>query len=80
MTVLGKVDLPADEPLSADELASMDGWWRAANYVSVGQVYLLDNSLLRDALSLTHVKPRLLGHFGTVPGLNLIYLHLNVSI
>ena len=55
----------------------MDSWWRAANYLSVGQVYLLDNSLLREPLTMAHVKPRLLGHFGTVPGLNLIYLHLN---
>ncbi len=64
-------------PLAPDELASMDAWWRAANYLSVGQVYLLDNPLLREALTAAHIKPRLLGHFGTVPGLNFIYLHLN---
>ncbi len=64
-------------PLSADELARMHAWWRAANYLAVGQVYLLDNPLLREPLTLDHVKPRLLGHFGTVPGLNFIYLHLN---
>ena len=64
-------------PLAADALASMDSWWRAANYLAVGQVYLLDNPLLQEPLTAAHVKPRLLGHFGTVPGLNLIYLHLN---
>ncbi len=63
--------------LSAAELESMDAWWRAANYLSVGQVYLLANPLLRVPLASEHVKPRLLGHFGTVPGLNFIYLHLN---
>jgi xylulose-5-phosphate/fructose-6-phosphate phosphoketolase len=60
-----------------DEMASQDSWWRAANYLSVGQVYLLDNPLLLEPLTMAHVKPRLLGHFGTVPGLNLIYVHLN---
>jgi xylulose-5-phosphate/fructose-6-phosphate phosphoketolase len=55
----------------------MDRWWRAANYLSVGQVYLLDNPLLREKLRIEHVKPRLLGHWGTTPGLNFIYLHLN---
>ncbi len=64
-------------PLSAPELARMDAYWRAANYLSVGQIYLLDNPLLRERLSLAHVKPRLLGHWGTTPGLNLIYTHLN---
>jgi len=62
---------------SAGELALVDAWWRAANYLSVGQIYLLDNPLLREPLSLDHVKPRLLGHWGTTPGLNLIYAHLN---
>ena len=60
-----------------DELARMDGWWRAANYLSVGQVYLLDNPLLSEKIAPAHVKKRLLGHFGTVPGLNMIYVHLN---
>jgi xylulose-5-phosphate/fructose-6-phosphate phosphoketolase len=60
-----------------DEFSLMDQWWRAANYLSVGQVYLLANPLLRETLSLDHVKKRLLGHFGTVPGLNFIYVHLN---
>ena len=63
--------------LDADELALLDAYWRAANYLSVGQIYLLDNPLLREPLVAEHVKPRLLGHFGTVPGLNLIYAHLN---
>src|SRR5919204_5683231 len=68
------------EPLSATELELIDAYWRAANYLSVGQVYLLDNPLLRQPLQPEHVKPRLLGHFGTVPGLNLIYAHLNRAI
>jgi xylulose-5-phosphate/fructose-6-phosphate phosphoketolase len=55
----------------------MDAWWRAANYLSVGQIYLYDNPLLKEPLSLRHVKPRLLGHWGTTPGLNFIYVHLN---
>ncbi|WP_336945416.1 phosphoketolase family protein [Asaia sp. HN010] len=64
-------------PLSASQLALFDKWWHAANYLSVAQIYLLDNPLLRDPLKLEHVKPRLLGHFGTTPGLTLLYLHLN---
>ncbi len=64
-------------PLSADELGRIDGWWRAANYLSVGQIYLLDNPLLREPLRPEHVKPRLLGHWGTTPGLNFIYAHMN---
>jgi len=64
-------------PLSADLLARMDAYWRAANYLSVGQIYLRDNPLLREKLTLDHVKPRLLGHWGTTPGLNFIYAHLN---
>ncbi|HEV7680024.1 MAG TPA: phosphoketolase family protein [Candidatus Dormibacteraeota bacterium] len=67
-------------PLSPDELRSIDAWWRAANYLSVGQIYLLDNPLLREPLRDEHVKPRLLGHFGTVPGLNLMYAHMNRAI
>ena len=63
--------------LSDDELALLDAYWRAANYLSVGQIYLLDNPLLREPLSAEHVKPRLLGHWGTTPGLNLVYAHLN---
>jgi len=68
------------ETLDAEKLRQIDAYWRAANYLSVGQVYLLDNPLLREPLSPEHVKPRLLGHFGTVPGLNLIYVHLNRAI
>src|SRR5512146_283184 len=64
-------------PLTAAELDLIDAWWRAANYLSVGQIYLLDNPLLREPLRPEHVKPRLLGHWGTTPGLNLIYAHLN---
>jgi xylulose-5-phosphate/fructose-6-phosphate phosphoketolase len=63
--------------LSPDELASLHAWWRAANYLSVGQIYLLDNPLLREPLRPEHVKPRLLGHWGTTPGLNFIYVHIN---
>jgi xylulose-5-phosphate/fructose-6-phosphate phosphoketolase len=62
---------------SADELGLVDAWWRAANYLSVGQIYLLDNPLLHEPLTVDHVKPRLLGHWGTTPGLNLVYAHLN---
>src|SRR5438046_5011832 len=68
------------EPLADDELRAIDAWWRAANYLSVGQIYLLANPLLRDPLRAEHVKPRLLGHFGTTPGLNLVYAHLNRAI
>jgi xylulose-5-phosphate/fructose-6-phosphate phosphoketolase len=67
-------------PLSLEELRALDAYWRAANYLSVGQIYLLDNPLLREPLAAEHIKPRLLGHFGTVPGLNLIYVHLNRAI
>jgi len=67
----------APGPLAPDELARMDAYWRAANYLSVGQIYLLDNPLLREPLRAEHVKPRLLGHWGTTPGLNFLYLHLN---
>jgi xylulose-5-phosphate/fructose-6-phosphate phosphoketolase len=63
--------------LNSDDLRQMDRYWRAANYLSVGQIYLYDNPLLRDPLKLDHVKPRLLGHWGTTPGLNFIYVHLN---
>src|SRR2546426_1127354 len=63
--------------LSQEELEKIDKSWRAANSLAVGQIYLLDNPLLREPLSLEHVKPRLLGHWGTTPGLNFIYVHLN---
>jgi xylulose-5-phosphate/fructose-6-phosphate phosphoketolase len=66
--------------LSEHELRLIDAYWRAANYLSVGQIYLLDNPLVREPLRPEHVKPRLLGHFGTTPGLNLVYAHLNRAI
>jgi xylulose-5-phosphate/fructose-6-phosphate phosphoketolase len=66
--------------MTHDELWRIDAWWRAANYLSVGQIYLLDNPLLREPLDITHVKPRLLGHWGTSPGLNLVYAHVNRAI
>ncbi len=64
-------------PLSEDELRSIDAYWRSANYLSVGQIYLLDNPLLREPLRSEHIKPRLLGHWGTTPGLNFVYVHMN---
>ncbi len=64
-------------PLSQEELRKLDAYWRAANYLSVGQIYLRDNALLHEPLKLEHTKPRLLGHFGTTPGLNFIYAHMN---
>jgi xylulose-5-phosphate/fructose-6-phosphate phosphoketolase len=64
-------------PLTAEEVRRMNAYWRAANYLSVGQIYLYDNPLLREPLKLEHIKPRLLGHWGTTPGLNFIYVHLN---
>jgi xylulose-5-phosphate/fructose-6-phosphate phosphoketolase len=66
-----------DKPLEADELARMDAHWRAANYLSVGQIYLLANPLLREPLKPEHVKARLLGHWGTTPGINFVYTHLS---
>jgi xylulose-5-phosphate/fructose-6-phosphate phosphoketolase len=68
------------QPLSAEELRLVDAYWRAANYVSVGQIYLLDNPLLREPLLAEHVKARLLGHWGTTPGLNFVYAHMNRAI
>ena len=63
--------------LSDEALRLVDAYWRAANYLSVGQIYLLDNPLLKQPLKPEHIKPRLLGHWGTTPGLNFIYAHLN---
>src|SRR5271170_3660597 len=63
--------------LSPDELRRIDAYWRAANYLSVGQIYLYDNPLLKEPLAPEHVKPRLLGHWGTTPGQNFVYVHLN---
>ncbi|MEO8800687.1 MAG: phosphoketolase family protein, partial [Polyangiaceae bacterium] len=65
------------EPLSKNDVAAIDAYWRAANYLSVGQIYLLANPLLREPLRIEHVKRRLLGHWGTTPGLNFIYAHMN---
>jgi xylulose-5-phosphate/fructose-6-phosphate phosphoketolase len=67
----------ADKPLTADEVQALDAYWRAANYLSVGQIYLLRNALLTEPLRPEHIKARLLGHWGTTPGLNILYAHLN---
>ncbi len=75
--MLGTTEIPQLKPLSDSEVHKMNAYWRAANYLSVGQIYLLDNPLLKEPLKLEHVKPRLLGHWGTTPGLNFIYVHLN---
>ena len=66
-----------DRTVDGDDLSLLDAYWRAANYLSVGQIYLLDNPLLREPLRPEHIKPRLLGHFGTTPGLNFVYAHMN---
>jgi len=68
---------PEDEPIAKAEVDELDRWWRASNYLSVGQIYLLDNPLLERGLEEEDIKPRLLGHWGTTPGLNLVYTHLN---
>jgi xylulose-5-phosphate/fructose-6-phosphate phosphoketolase len=70
----------AETPLNSTQLRRIDAWWRAANYLTVGQIYLLDNPLLREPLRPEHIKPRLLGHWGTGPGLNLVYAHVNRAI
>src|SRR5207249_8354088 len=70
-------DLSTARPLDKEGLRLINAFWRAANYISVGQIYLLDNPLLRRPLTLADIKPRLLGHWGTTPGLNFIYVHLN---
>ncbi|MEG3975035.1 phosphoketolase family protein [Microcoleus sp. herbarium8] len=75
--MLETTESPQLKPLSDSEVHKMNAYWRAANYLSVGQIYLLDNPLLKEQLKLEHVKPRLLGHWGTTPGLNFIYVHLN---
>src|SRR5580692_205161 len=77
MTDAGIPDIANQHPLGAEELRLMHAYWRAANYISVGQIYLLDNPLLSEPLTLDDIKPRLLGHWGTTPGLNLIYAHAN---
>ena len=70
-------EMQEQAPLGGEEMEKIDAYWRAANYLSVGQIYLYDNPLLREPLTLDHIKPRLLGHWGTTPGLNFIYVHLN---
>jgi len=70
-------DQPLQSPLTPEDLRNIDRYWRAANYLSVGQIYLRANALLRQPLRLEHTKPRLLGHWGTTPGLNFIYVHMN---
>src|SRR6266853_335487 len=81
MTLTASADIVrpsvSNQPLSQDECRKMNAYWRAANYLSVGQIYLYANPLLREPLKLEHVKPRLLGHWGTTPGLNFIYVHCN---
>src|SRR5205809_6200037 len=71
------VEIAETKPLSAEETRKLNAYWRAANYLSVGQIYLYDNPLLRAPLKIEHIKTRLLGHWGTTPGLNFIYVHLN---
>jgi len=77
MTTLNSLPGVANQPLTQEELSKINAYWRAANYLSVGQIYLYKNPLLREPLKLDHIKPRLLGHFGTTPGLNFIYVHFN---
>jgi len=77
MTTLNSLPGISNAPLTPEELAKIHAYWRAANYLSVGQIYLYKNPLLREPLTLKHVKPRLLGHWGTTPGLNFVYAHLN---
>jgi len=77
MNAMPKIQPHPAGPLSPDLLAKMQAYWRAANYLSVGQIYLKDNALLEEPLTLEHIKPRLLGHWGTTPGLNFLYVHLN---
>jgi xylulose-5-phosphate/fructose-6-phosphate phosphoketolase len=74
---MARTELQNTTPLTGEEARLMNAYWRAANYLSVGQIYLLDNPLLREPLRIEHIKPRLLGHWGTTPGLNFIYAHLN---
>jgi xylulose-5-phosphate/fructose-6-phosphate phosphoketolase len=77
MTTLNSLPGIAHQPLTQEELSNINAYWRAANYLSVGQIYLYRNPLLREPLKLEHIKPRLLGHFGTTPGLNFVYVHFN---
>ena len=70
-------EAPVESPLSGDQLDRLQRYWQAANYLTVGQIYLRDNPLLHQPLRPEHVKPRLLGHWGTSPGLSFVYVHLN---
>ncbi|MBJ8347089.1 phosphoketolase [Antrihabitans sp. YC2-6] len=74
------IDISRNPTMSTKDVQLIDAYWRAANYLSVGQIYLLDNPMLREPLQPEHVKPRLLGHWGTTPGLNLLYVHMNRAI
>src|SRR5215510_7695649 len=74
---MGVAESILHETLSDNDVRKIDAYWRAANYLSVGQIYLYDNPLLTEPLRLEHIKPRLLGHWGTTPGLNFIYVHCN---
>jgi xylulose-5-phosphate/fructose-6-phosphate phosphoketolase len=76
-SAISAIPSPSGQPLSLEELRKMHAYWRAANYLSVGQIYLFKNPLLREPLTLEHIKPRLLGHWGTTPGLNFVYVHFN---
>jgi xylulose-5-phosphate/fructose-6-phosphate phosphoketolase len=80
MSSVSSAEATPAKPLSERELELIHAYWRAANYLSVGQIYLLANPLLREPLSIEHVKPRLLGHWGTTPGLNFVYAHMNRAI
>jgi len=77
MTTLNSLPGIAHQPLTQEEVSKINAYWRAANYLSVGQIYLYRNPLLREPLKLEHIKPSLLGHFGTTPGLNFVYVHFN---
>src|SRR5438045_8967981 len=77
MVTLNSLPGISHSPLSQEELRRINDYWSAANYLSVGQIYLYANPLLREPLKLEHIKPRLLGHWGTTPGLNFIYVHCN---
>jgi xylulose-5-phosphate/fructose-6-phosphate phosphoketolase len=77
MAIANETASTTAKPLSAEELSKINAYWRAANYLSVGQIYLLANPLLKEPLKLEHIKPRLLGHWGTTPGLNFVYAHMN---
>ena len=76
----GQPEMVPGKPLVGEELRLIDAYWRAANYLSVGQIYLLDNPLLKEPLQPKHVKPRLLGHWGMTPGLNFVYAHMNRAV